>query len=171
MAYNADLDKVWMVVTPHNPFKKKKSLARNHDRLHLVRLACAENPRLAPSDIEFNLPQPSYTIDTMTYLKEKYPHNEFALIMGGDNLASFHKWQNYELLLERHDIYVYKRPAHEVPELAEHPRVHIVEAPMLEISSSYIRQLIKAGKSIEYLVPDKVHEYLNDSVMYHNLGE
>jgi nicotinate-nucleotide adenylyltransferase len=171
MANNSDLDKVWMVVTPHNPFKQKKSLARNHDRLHLVRLAIDDNPRIEPSDIEFNLPQPSYTIDTMTYLQEKYPSKEFALIMGGDNLASFHKWKNYELLLERHDIYVYKRPTHDLPDLADHPRVIISKAPMLDISSSYIRQLIKEGKPIEYLVPDKVHDYLKDSVMYHNLGD
>ncbi len=171
MANNSDLDKVWMVVTPHNPFKQKKSLARNHDRLHLVRLAIGENPRIEPSDIEFNLPQPSYTIDTMTHLQEKYPSKEFALIMGGDNLASFHKWKNYELLLERHDIYVYKRPSHDLPDLADHPRVKISKAPMLDISSSYIRQLIKEGKPIEYLVPDKVHDYLKDSVMYHNLGD
>jgi len=171
MAYHTELDKVWMVVTPHNPFKKKKSLARNHDRLHLVRLAIGDNPRIEPSDIEFKLPQPSYTIDTMTHLMEKYPDKEFSLIMGGDNLASFDKWKNYELLLERHKIYVYKRPSHALPDLALHENVILCEAPLLEISSSYIRKLIGEGKPIEYLVPDKVHAYLQDSNMYHNLGD
>lgn len=169
MAQSTDLDKIWMVVSPHNPHKNKKSLAKNHDRLHLVILALNDNPKIEASDIEFNLPQPSYTIDTLTYLKEKYPHHEFCLIMGGDNLASLHQWKNYEMILENHDIYVYKRPTHDIPELAEHPRVFISAAPMLDISSSYIRKQIKDGKSIEYLVPDKVYQYLKDSRMYHNL--
>jgi len=169
MAQSTDLDKLWMVVSPHNPHKNKKSLAKNHDRLHLVILALNDNPKIEASDIEFNLPQPSYTIDTLTYLKEKYPHHEFSLIMGGDNLASLHQWKNYKMILEHHDIHVYKRPTHELPELAQHPRVKISEAPLLDISSSYIRKLIKAGKSIEYLVPDKVFHYLKDSSMYHNL--
>lgn len=169
MAQSTDLVKVWMVVSPHNPHKKKKSLANNHDRLHLVKLALNDNSNIEASDIEFNLPQPSYTIDTLTHLKEKYQRHEFCLIMGGDNLASLHQWKNYELILEHHDIYVYRRPTHDLPELAQHPRVFVSEAPMLDISSSYIRQQIAEGKSIEYLVPDKVHQYLEDSNMYHNL--
>lgn len=169
MAHRTDLDKVWMVVSPHNPFKAKKSLARNHDRLHLVRLAIGDNPLLEASDIEFSLPQPSYTIDTMTHLKERYPEKQFSLIMGGDNLVSFHKWKNYERLLENHRIYVYKRPSHELPELAQHPQVTLCEAPLLEISSSYIRKMIAEGESYRYLVPDKVYDYLMDSNMYHNL--
>ena len=163
---HTDLKKVWMIISPQNPFKKKSSLARDHDRLHLVRLAIGDNVNLHASDIEFSMPQPSYTIDTLTYLKEKYPDKEFALIMGGDNLANFHKWKNYELILKHHDIYVYKRPSYDLGDLQDHPKVHILEAPLLSISASYIRKCIKEGKSIEYLVPKPVYEYLSSSHLY-----
>ena len=163
---HTDLKNVWMVISPQNPFKKKSSLAKDYDRLHLVQLAIGDNLNLRASNIEFSLPQPSYTIDTLTYLKEKYPNKTFSLIMGGDNLVSFHKWKNYEMILKHHDIYVYKRASYEMPELAKHPKVHIVEAPLLNISASYIRQCIKEGKSIQYLVPDAVYEYLSSSNLY-----
>jgi nicotinate-nucleotide adenylyltransferase len=161
MITHADIDKLWMVVSPHNPHKEKKTLANNYDRLNLIKTAIGENDHIAASDIEFNLPVPSYTIDTLTYLNEKYPHHIFSLIMGGDNLYSFHKWKNYELLLERHKILVYKRPTHEVPEIASHPNIQIFDAPMLNISSSYIRSEIESQRSIRYLVPDSIY----DSVM------
>lgn len=166
MLNHTDLDAVWMVVSPHNPLKEKKTLANDYDRLHLVNLAIGDELRLKASDIEFSLPRPSYTIDTMTYLEEKYPGKKFHLIMGGDNLASFHKWKNYELLLERYRIYIYKRPQYSLPELMHHPNVEIAEAPMLDISSTYIRALIREKKSIKYLVPDKVYEYLKDYPVY-----
>jgi len=169
MVEHTDLAKLWLVVTPHNPHKQKKSLANNYDRLHLVNLAVEDNPNLLSSSIEFKLPQPSYTIDTLTYLEEKYPDTEFALIMGGDNLASLHKWKNYELMIDKYPIYVYKRPSYEVPDIAQHPNIHICEAPMLSISSSYIRGLIKEKKSIRYLVPDKVHTYLTENPIYDRL--
>ena len=169
MIEHTDLDKLWMVVTPHNPHKQKKTLARNHDRLHLVHLAIGDNLRMKASDIEFSLPQPSYTIDTMSHLDEKYPDYDFALIMGGDNLATLHKWKNHERLLEKYPIYVYLRPGHEVPELAEHPHVTLCDAPLLNISSSYIREQIKHNRSIQYLVPDVVYEYLSSSQIYKNL--
>jgi len=160
------LDQIWMVVSPHNPHKEKKTLAKDYDRLHLVHLAIAGNPKIQASNIEFSLPKPSYTIDTLTYLKEKYPHHNFALIMGGDNLGNFHKWKNYEKILEHHKIFVYKRPTFELGELENHPKIEIVEAPMLNISSSFIRQSIKKNRSIQYLVPHTVFEYITDYKMY-----
>lgn len=166
MATQTDLRQVWMVVSPQNPFKSKKSLARDHDRLHLVQLAIDDNPLLKASNVEFDLPKPSYTIDTLTYLKEKYPEKEFALIMGGDNLGSFHKWKNYEQILEHHELYVYKRPQYDLGSLATHPRIKIMEAPLMQISASYIRQCIRDNHSVQYLVPDTVYDYLNKSAMY-----
>lgn len=166
LATQTDLEKVWIVVSPQNPFKPKKTLARDHDRLHLVRLAIGENTNLQASNVEFDLPKPSYTIDTLTHLKEKYPQHEFALIMGGDNLANFHLWKNYEQILAHHDIYVYKRPNYDLGELATHARVHLCEAPLLDISATYIRECLKSKKSVQYLVPDAVWEYLENNKMY-----
>ncbi len=168
LAQNSDLDQVWMVVSPHNPLKEKKSLAEDYDRLHLLNLAIGENKLIKASNIEFYLPKPSYTIDTLTYLKEKYPEFEFVLIMGGDNIASLHKWKNYEALL-KHQIYVYKRPNYEEGSLIEHPNVCLLDAPLLDISASYIRQCIREKKSIRYLVPDKVFEYLEETPIYSKL--
>lgn len=166
MANETDLDQVWLVVSPHNPLKPKATLANDYDRLHLAQLAIGDNKRLVVSNIEFNLPKPSYTIDTLTYLKEKYPTREFVLIMGGDNLATFNKWKNYELLLRDYKIYLYKRPNCDLGELTNHPAIHHFDAPLLDISATYIRQLIKQGKSIQYLVPDRVYEYLLNSRLY-----
>ncbi len=168
MATQTDLQQIWMVVSPHNPHKTKSTLARDYDRLHLVRLAIEDNPLLRASDIEFQLPKPSYTIDTLTYLREKYPQHEFALIMGGDNLATLHKWKNYEAILKYYSVYVYQRPQYELGELAEHPSVQLFEAPLMQISASYIRRCIKAKHSIQYLVPKPVFEYLNSSTLYRN---
>jgi len=161
-----DLDQVWMVVTPHNPHKKRNTLANNYDRLHLVNLAINDHEQIKASDIEFGLPMPSYTIDTLTYAQEKHPDKAFHLIMGGDNLSSFHKWKNYEQILANYQIYVYQRPGSEVPELSNHEHIQMVEAPLLTISSSYIRKCIKEGKSIRYLVTDKVFEYLQSTPIY-----
>lgn len=166
LAENSDLDQVWLVVSPHNPLKKKSSLAKDHDRLHLVNLAIGDNLKLRSSDIEFNLPQPSYTVDTLAYLKEKYPNKTFALIMGGDSLGSFHKWKNYEVILAHHDIYVYQRPNYDLGEFRDNKRVHILEAPFLDISASYIRKCIKKKKSVQYMVPDAVFEYLERTPIY-----
>jgi nicotinate-nucleotide adenylyltransferase len=166
MATHTDLQKVWMVVSPHNPHKPKKTLARDHDRLHLVDLAVADHPRIEPSAIEFGLPKPSYTIDTLTHLKEKYPEHQFVLIMGGDNLATLHTWKNADLLLRDHQIYVYKRPNYDLGDLATHPQVTLFEAPLLDISATMVRDWIKAGKSVRYLLPVPVYEYLMSSGMY-----
>ncbi|MDX2282114.1 MAG: nicotinate (nicotinamide) nucleotide adenylyltransferase [Saprospiraceae bacterium] len=166
MATHTDLDKVWMVVSPQNPLKPKKTLARDFDRLHLVRLGIGDNPRIEASNVEFKLPKPSYTIDTLAFLTEKYPDKTFALIMGGDNIASLHLWKNYEQLLANFDIYVYQRPGTELGPLATHPRVKVLEAPLLDISATYIRECIRKGQSVRYLVPEPVFEYLKDNTLY-----
>ncbi|MFZ4478022.1 MAG: nicotinate (nicotinamide) nucleotide adenylyltransferase [Saprospiraceae bacterium] len=166
LATHTDLDKVWMVVSPQNPLKPKKTLARDFDRLHLVRLGIGDNPRIEASNVEFNLPKPSYTVDTLAFLTEKYPDKTFALIMGGDNIASLHLWKNYEQLLANFDIYVYQRPGTELGPLATHPRVKVLEAPLLDISATYIRDCIRKGQSVRYLVPEPVFEYLKDNTLY-----
>ncbi len=166
MATQTDLDKVWLVVSPHNPLKPKKSLARDFDRLHLARLGIGDNPLIEASNVEFGLPQPSYTIDTLAFLKEKHPDREFALIMGGDNLATLDQWKNYEQLLAGFDIYVYRRPGIELGPFASHPRVKICEAPLLDISATYIRDCLRKGRSVRYLVPEAVFEYLESGNLY-----
>lgn len=166
MATQTDLDKVWLVVSPHNPLKPKQSLARDHDRLHLVRLGIGDNPRVEASNVEFGLPKPSYTVDTLAFLKEKYPGREFALIMGSDNLVTLDRWKNPEYLLNHHDIYVYRRPGAEAEEQARHPRVKVFDAPLLDISATYIRDCLRQGRSVRYLVPEAVWEYLEGSSLY-----
>lgn len=166
MVQHSDLDEVWMVVSPHNPLKNKSSLAKDRDRLHLVQLAIGDNLKIKASDLEFSLPKPSYTIDTLTYAKEKYPDKEFVLLMGGDNLGSLHRWKNYELLLKNYKICVYRRPSYELGDLQDHENVTIVDAPLLEISASFIRRLLKEGKSIQYLVPEAVNAYLEEHNIY-----
>lgn len=166
MATQTPLDEVWMIVSPQNPLKPKKSLARDYDRLHLVQIAIEDNPQLRASDIEFGMPKPSYTVDTLTYLKEKYPSRDFTLIMGGDNLATLHKWKNFERLLAEHQIFVYQRPEYSLGELSAHPNVHLFEAPMMHISASYIRNCLKHGRSVRYLVPEPVFQYLEKTPLY-----
>lgn len=166
MATQTALDKVWMVVSPHNPFKKKASIAKDYDRLHLVNLAIGDNMHLQSSDIEFGLPQPSYTSDTLIYLKEKHPTHTFVLIMGSDNLITLHKWKNYEMLLNAYEIYIYMRPGPFDNPYPGQDNINFFEAPLMELSSSYIRECIKKNKSVQYLVPDRVFEYLNHTNMY-----
>lgn len=166
MAYYTDLHQVWLVVSPQNPLKPAHSLANDYDRLHMVQLAIMDNPRLRASNIEFSLPKPSYTIDTLTYLKEKHPEHEFVLIMGGDNLATLNKWKNFEKILEHYRIYLYKRPSIDLGPLASHPHVKIFEVPLINISATYIRENIHNGLSVQYLIPDAVFEYLRGSSMY-----
>ena len=156
-----------MVVSPQNPLKQKSTLANDYDRLHLVNLAIGDNPKLKASNIEFNLPIPSYTVDTLAYLAEKYEKYTFSLIMGGDNLSTIHKWKNYTLLLERYSIILYNRPDHIVhADILNNYRIHTLDAPLLSISSTYIRNALKDGKSIRYLVPEDVYKYLHDYNMY-----
>ena len=165
---NSDLDQVWFVVTPHNPFKKKSSLLDNYQRLEMVYRATKDYEKLKPSDIEFNLPQPNYTVNTLTYLGEKYPNYEFSLIMGEDNLKSFHKWKNYELIIENHHIYVYPRISEGIAEtqFTGHKKIHKIDAPIMEISSTYIRNSIKAGKNVKPMLPEHVWEYLDEMNFY-----
>ncbi len=167
MATQTDLKEVWFVVSPHNPLKKKTSLAPNQVRYFLVQLAIEDNPNFRASNIEFSLPMPSYTIDTLTVLREKYPEKEFVLIMGGDNLVTLHKWKNVDLLLRDYAIYVYKRPGLEVPDYSEKGNVRIFEdVPQMNISATYIRRCVRNGKSIQYLVPDKVYEEILASNLF-----
>lgn len=162
------LDQVWLVVTPHNPHKKKSTLLDDHHRLQMVFLATEDYPKLKPSDIEFRLPQPNYTVHTLAHLQEKYPEHTFSLIMGEDNLNSLHKWKNYEVILQNHDIYVYPRvnTGTVSPELATHPHIHKVDAPIMEISSTFIRNSIKSGKNVRPLLPHKVWEYVEHNLFY-----
>ena len=164
----SDLDEIWMVVTPHNPFKKKSSLLDNHHRLEMVYLATESYDSIIPSDIEFKLPQPNYTVNTLIHLQEKYPDHHFNLIMGEDNLKSFHKWKNYEVILENHDIYVYPRVSEGQVEtqFEEHPKIHKVDAPIMEISSTFIRKSIAEKKDIRPLLPEDVWKYIDEMNFY-----
>lgn len=164
LAEHSDLDKIWFVVTPHSPFKKKSSLLDNRQRFEMVYRATKDYDKLEPSDIEFDLPQPNYTINTLTYLQEKYPKYEFSLIMGEDNLKSFHKWKNFELILEHHDIYVYPRISEGKIEtqFENHSKIHKVNAPIMELSSTFIRASIKDGKNVRPMLPENVWEYLDE---------
>ncbi|MEN9928840.1 MAG: Nicotinate-nucleotide adenylyltransferase [Bacteroidota bacterium] len=170
MAEFTDLDQVWMVVTPHNPHKKKATLLDDYQRLHLVHLATEDYPKIKPTDIEFKLSQPNYTINTLVHLQEKYPKNQFALIMGEDNLNSFHKWKNHDVILQNHDLYVYPRvtqnedACHET--LRNHPKIHPIKAPVVEISSTFIRESIKKQKNIAPMLPAKVADYIDKSGFY-----
>lgn len=162
-----DLNEVWMVVSPHNPLKEKSSLARDHDRLRLVQLATEDNLLIKVSDIEFHMPTPSYTIDTLVLLKEKHPDYNFTLIMGGDNLQNFKKWKNYDLILKDYTILIYNRPNYsEQTEFDHLTNIKILDAPLLNISSTRIRELLKSGKSVQYMVPDKVLEEIISLKMY-----
>ena len=167
MAGQPEMDQVWLVVSPHNPLKARATLANDFDRFHMVQLAIDDNPKLRASNIEFSLPKPSYTIDTMAYLHEKYPEHTFSLIMGSDNLESIHKWKNFNLLLSRYTIHIYNRPGTETKTApAEAADVRFHDVPLLEISSTFIRQRIAEGLSIRYMVPDSVYQFLDGSRLY-----
>ncbi len=168
IAEYSDLDEVWLVVTPHNPFKKKSSLLEDHHRYQLVMRATEEYPKLKPSNIEFGLPQPNYTINTLAHLIDKYPGHDFNLIMGQDNLYSFGKWKNSETILEHHELYVYPRISKktEKPELLTHNKVHLIDAPIVEISSTFIRKAIKENKVIQPLIPHNAWTYLDEMNFY-----
>jgi nicotinate-nucleotide adenylyltransferase len=167
MATRTDMDQVWFVVSPHNPLKQRATLANDYDRLHMVQLAIEDNPRLKASNIEFSLPKPSYTVDTMVYLHEKYPQHRFSLIMGADNLGGIQKWKNYELLLERYTIHIYAREGATLdPSAHGQADIRIYDVPQIDLSSTYIRQSIAAGQSVRYLVPERIFEYLEGSRLY-----
>ena len=161
-----DSEKVWMVVSPQNPLKEKSTLLNEYDRLHLVQLATDDNDNIDVCNEEFHLPKPSFTIDTLTYLQEKYPTYEFSLIMGSDNIINIHKWKNYELILEKYPIYIYNRPDYETDKIIVKGNIKYLEVPLLDISSTYIRKCIQEKKSIKYLVHSAVEKYIIDYSLY-----
>lgn len=168
MAEFSDLEEVWLVVTPHNPLKKKSSLLDNHHRYQLVQEATEDYPKLKPSNIEFGLPQPNYTVNTLVNLYEKYPEHDFSLIMGLDNLNSFYKWKNPEAILKDHELYVYPRVSggKKSSDLLKHEKVHLIDAPIVEISSTFIRKAIKEGKNIRALMPHRAWKYMDEMNFY-----
>ncbi len=168
LAEHSDLDQVWFVVTPQSPFKTKSSLLDNHQRLEMVYLATKDYTKLRPSDIEFGLKQPNYTIDTLAYLGEKFPEHEFSLIMGEDNLNNFHKWKNYELILENHNIYVYPRLTKGKVDVKfnNHPKIFNISAPIMELSSTFIRKEINEGRNVRPMLSDKVWNYIDEMNFY-----
>lgn len=166
MATTTDLDQVWFVVSPQNPFKKTKSLLHEFDRFDMVERAIADNSRLKATDIEFSLPKPSYTIDSLTRLGEKYPQHTFRLIMGEDNLEQFPNWKNYERILDYYGLYVYPRPRSAASGLKTNANVRLVEAPLLDISATFIRDCIRANRSIRYMVPEVVEEMITRKKFY-----
>ncbi len=168
IAEYSNLDQIWMVVTPHNPHKQKSTLLDDYQRLHMVHLATEDYPKIKPSDIEFKLPQPNYTVTTLVHLQEKFPQHAFSLLMGEDNLKSFHKWKNYEVILQNHDIYVYPRISSDAenPEFVNHTKIHRIDAPIVEISSTFIRENIKTGKNVRPLLPEKVWQYVDHNIFY-----
>ncbi|UZR95722.1 nicotinate (nicotinamide) nucleotide adenylyltransferase [Chondrinema litorale] len=160
MVENANLDQVWFVVSPQNPFKRKNNLLHEFDRFSMVRQAIADNPKFNATDIEFNMPKPSYTADTLAWLTDKYPKYEFVLIVGEDNLNNFHKWKNHDTILNQYGLLVYPRPNSPKTDLLKHPKVNLIDAPMVEISATFIRNAIKNDKSIKYLVPEEVEAFI-----------
>ena len=167
----SDLDEVWFVLTPQSPFKTKKTLLDNHHRYQMVAEATYDYDKLKPSNIEFNLPQPNYTINTLVHLKEKYPSNyDFSLIMGEDNLKGFHKWKNYDVILEDYELFVYPRVSDGKVEqkFLKHAKIHRVDAPIMEISSTFIRTQHKKGKNIKPLLPQEVWKYMDEMNFYRN---
>ncbi len=177
MAYNTDLDEVWLVVSPQNPFKSKAGLLADYHRLALVRIALEDNAKLKASDVEFSMPHPSYTSDTLAYLTDANPHHQFALIMGEDNLRTFHKWKNYESILENHKLYVYPRalteqeerdlsPDKGIEEVLTHPKVNKIDAPVMRLSASFVRSNIAEGKSVRYLLTEPVYNYVKEMHFY-----
>jgi len=152
---HGDVERIWFVVSPHNPLKESSSLLIESHRLHLVQLAIENEPRFKASNIEFSMPRPSYTIDTLTHLSEKFPQHSFSVIMGSDSFQNIHKWKNHQLLMDNYPVIIYNRPGFPVADLKEE-RIRLLEAPLLDISSTFIRKLIKEKKSIRYLVSDEV---------------
>jgi nicotinate-nucleotide adenylyltransferase len=168
----SDLDQVWFVVSPHNPLKKKETLLADHQRLYMAQLAIGDNDNLKASDIEFKLKGPSYTIDTLTYLKEKYPDKEFCLVMGEDNLYTLHKWKNATELVKKYPIFVYPRPKSEKPaspilnQLLSIADIHHVKAPLMDISGTFIRDGIKKGRDMSYYLAPSVWKYIKEMHFY-----
>ena len=166
MANYTDLAEVWMIVSPHNPLKDKRALTKMYDRLEMAKLATENTENIKVSDIEFSLPQPSYTVDTLTHLHERYPEKEFVLIMGADNLASLKKWKNYEILLRDYKILVYPRPGVDTKEWQNHSSIIFTNTPLMEISSTFIRKAIKEKKNVQFFLAEKVIDFIEGKGMY-----
>src|SRR6056297_324038 len=162
----SSMKELWFIVSPQSPFKTNTSMLDNYDRLELVHRAIGDDERFKVSDIEFHMPVPSYTIDSLTYLSEKYPKKHFALIIGADNLFHFHKWKNYKLLQEKYSIFVYPRRGFPKEQCPQFPNLHWIEAPIIEISSSFIRKSIAHKKDMRYFLPHKVWEYIDEMNFY-----
>lgn len=168
----AGLDQIWFVISPHNPLKRKSTLLDDYQRLHMVNLAIGDNLKFKSTDIEFKLPRPSYTIDTVTYLKEKHPANQFALVMGEDNLNTLHKWKNVDELIKKCSIYIYPRPDSPRPssplldQILTKADLHFVNAPLMDISGTFIREGIKQGKDMSYFLPAGVWKYITEMHFY-----
>lgn len=161
-----DLDSVWFVVSPHNPFKDKKSLLDDHHRRDMLEMAIENDDRFEVCDIEFYMPKPSYTIDTLVRLSERHPNTDFYLICGMDNLPSFHKWKNADMILENYNILVYPRKNYQPGQLINHKSVHIINAPEIEISSTFIRDAVSQNKDVRYFMPEKSYKYMIDMNFY-----
>jgi len=167
MVEYTNMEELWFVVSPQNPLKERKNLLDDYQRLEMVVRAIEPYSNMRASSVEFNMPKPSYTINTLAYLHDKYPQHEFVLIMGGDNIASLTKWKNYEYLLQEYNIYVYSRPNIEIPkEFLNHPSITYVIAPLMELSSSFIRKSIKEGKNIRAFMPESAWQYLDEMNFY-----
>jgi nicotinate-nucleotide adenylyltransferase len=162
----SELDQLWFVVSPQNPLKEKKSLLKDYHRLEMVRLAIEEDDRFRASDIEFRLPRPSFTIDTLTYLGEKHPGMEFQLIMGADGLKTFHKWKHADLIAEKYHRLIYPRPGTDPKSVSRLPNATLVDAPMMEISSSFIRKAVREGKDVRHLMPARAYSYMREMHFY-----
>lgn len=163
---HTDIDRVWFVVSPQNPHKKSSTLLNEYDRMYMVQLAIGDHPRMNASNIEFSLPKPSYTAHTLSYLKEKQPKDDFVIIMGSDSYVNLPNWKNYEYILDNHEIVVYERPNY--PMVNNPKNVSVLKAPILDISATYIRNQIKQNKSIQFLVPESVHNYIIENRYYLN---
>ena len=166
MVETTDLDKVWFVVSPQNPLKPSKGLLHEFDRYDMVRAAVYDNYKLEVTDVEFHLPRPSYTIHTLVHLSEKFPDKKFVVILGSDRLESFTRWKNHQQILDNYELYVYPRPGVQLSGLSQHPHVKMVEAPLLDISATFIRNCIRKGQSVRYLVPDPVEEMIRGKQFY-----
>jgi len=162
-----EIDQLWFVVSPHNPHKKKANLLNDYDRLELAHRAVGDDMRLKVSDIEFFLPKPSYTVDTLAYLKDRNPNRHFKILMGSDNLENFHKWKNYETIVDNYGVIVYPRPGFDASKMKTHKNITLAEnVPLMEISSSFIRNAVKEGKDVRYFLPPKVWEYIDEKGFY-----
>ncbi|MGC9374500.1 MAG: nicotinate (nicotinamide) nucleotide adenylyltransferase [Bacteroidales bacterium] len=162
----AGLDEIWLIVSPHNPLKKEETLLDENQRLKMVQLALSDNPKIKPSAVEFNLPKPSYTIDTLNYLSGKYPDKQFKIILGTDNFTSFHQWKNYREILAKYAMLIYPRAGYDIGEYKNYPNISSIDAPLMEISSSFIRKSIQNGKNVQYFLPYGIYDYIKTNHLY-----